>query len=83
MQNLIATFGNEFGRKITIEPISGQNRSLLAMELKYKFREECNALDDLARNIKYKTDKVQESFQKFLSTQYKTDTIWSALINDK
>lgn len=83
MKNLVATFGNEFGRKIEIEPIRGGNRTLLGLELRHRFHEECTALDDLARNIKFKTNNVQELYLKFLTAQYRTDTIWSELINDK
>lgn len=78
---MISTFGNEFGRKITIEPMKCANQSMVELELRYKFREEHNALDELARHIKYKSNKVQKGYNKFISSQYQTDIVWSDLID--
>lgn len=83
IKNLLATFRNEFGRKIVIEPINCSNGTDLGLELKYQFREELNALEDLAQSINLKTNDVQQCYQKFLNTQHKTDTIWSELIKKK
>lgn len=83
IKNLVATFRNEFGRKIVIEPINCSNRTDLGLELKYQFREEINALEELAQSIKQETNDVQQCYQKFLNTQYKTDTIWGELIKKK
>lgn len=79
---MLSTFRNEFGRKITIEPLSCSNLNLLEFDLRYKFREEYNALDDLARHIKHKSNKVQEAYQKFIDCQHQTDIIWSEIINN-
>ncbi|XP_055321469.1 uncharacterized protein LOC129577824 [Sitodiplosis mosellana] len=80
IKNLISTFGNEFGRKISIEPVKCANQSLLEMELRYKLRDEHNALDELARHIKYKSNQVQKCYNKFIDSQYRTDIAWSDLI---
>lgn len=81
IKNLIETFRNEFGRLITIEPINCSNRTDLGLELKYQFREELNALEELAQNLKYKTNNVQKCYRKFLHSQHKTDSVWSELIH--
>lgn len=81
IQNLITSFRNEFGRLVSIEPLSCTNRLYLELELRHQFRDEHNALDELARHIKFETNKVNEHYNKFIDSQHRTDAIWSALIN--
>ncbi|XP_031617868.1 uncharacterized protein LOC116337438 isoform X2 [Contarinia nasturtii] len=82
IQNLIATFHNEFGRKIVIEPLHCPNRqSSLELELRHQLRDEYNALDELSRHIKFKTNKVNKLYNKFITSQYRTDAIWTDLIH--
>lgn len=83
INNLIKAFINELGRKISIEPITCYNRNALELELKYRFREEANALNELSKHLKYKTDKVQKSYVEFIEAQYRTDSVWAELINDQ
>lgn len=83
IQNLITTFQTEFGRKISVEPMHCTNRAALELELYYQFREERKALDELAKNLKYKTSNVQKSYNEFIDAQHKTDSIWSELIDNK
>lgn len=82
IKNLIATFRNEFFRQLSIEPDSCCNQSSLALELKCQFREESNALHELARHLKYKTTRVQKCYKEFIDAQYKTDKIWAELIKE-
>lgn len=58
------------------------NETLLALELRYKLRDEHNALDELARHIKYKSDRVQKCYKKFIAAQYRTDIAWSELVDN-
>lgn len=74
---------NEMGRKISVKPLGCFNRTALELELKSQFREEYNALDELARQLKYKTNKVQKAFDEFINAQHKTDSIWAELVNDQ
>lgn len=83
ISNLCKTFINELGRKVSIKPLTGYNRNTLELELKYRFREEANALNELSKHLKYKTDKVQKSYVDFIEAQHKTDSIWTELINDQ
>lgn len=79
IKNLIVTFRNEFYRKLSIEPVTCCNRSSLEQELKFQFRDESNALSELAKHIKYKTTHVQKSFNEFIDAQHRTDAIWEEL----
>lgn len=83
IKNLITTFQTEFGRKISIEPMYCTNRAALELELFYTFREESRALDELAKNLKYKTNNVQKCYNEFIDAQHKTDLIWAELIDHK
>lgn len=76
----MSTFQNEFGRKIALEPITCSDIHLLEIDLKNKFHEEYKALDDLAQQIKLKTNNIQKSHQKFIDCQYQTDLAWKELM---
>lgn len=82
IKNLIATFCNEFGRKIAIDSLPcGDHQSALELELRHQLRDEHNALDELARHIKFETNKVHKLYNKFITSQYRTDAIWAGLIH--
>lgn len=76
---MLSVIRNEFGRKISIEPNVHLMKDSLQLELKYQFREEVNALERLSIQIKHKTDQVQQSYQQFLDTQRRTDSVMTQL----
>lgn len=68
---------------LSIETSPIENQFSLELDLKHQFRNETQALEILAANIKNKTDEVKHSFHQFQDEQHNTDRIWNNFIEEK
>lgn len=83
VSNLLSALQNEFGRQISLKPTADSNTNSSQLELKYQFREETSALEQMSRNIASESEHTHRSFYKFIDTQRRTDTIWVEMLNKK
>lgn len=83
IDGLINLLSNEFGRKITItSAVRGTNGSMESA-LRQNFREEREALNELATSLRAKKGDEAEAHRKFINAQHKTDIAYLDIVKSK
>lgn len=83
IDGLINLLSNEFGRKMkTMSPSRGTSGSMESM-LRQNFREEREALHELATSLRTKQGDEVGAHRKFINAQHKTDSAYLDIVKTK
>lgn len=83
IDGLINLLSNEFGRKMTIMSTSRGTNGSMESALRQNFREEREALHELATSLRTKKGDEAGAHHKFINAQHKTDIGYLDIVKSK